>query len=136
MSLPDVLVGSGHMFLHFQNLVAIVDEHPPSLGDIIPGIPEEGELSSPHLFHTGHFDSLGSGEVIDEHSVEPGFIDLLIIGKVGEEVNGFHITVGFFSYYKDTTKKRIHQIFLHFFSTFFSPPQTAIVSGLQISCIP
>ena len=93
MSPSDVLVSAGHMFLHFQNLVIIVDENPPSIVDIVPGIPEERELGGPHLLHPGIIDRLVGGEVVHTHIVQPGFCHLVLIGEVGKKMDNFHITV-------------------------------------------
>lgn len=71
MSPSNVLVSAGHMFLHFQNPVIIVDKDSPSLVDVVPGIPEERELGSPHLLHPGIIDRLVGGEVVHTHIVQP-----------------------------------------------------------------
>lgn len=108
MSLPDVLVSTGHMFLHFQDLFTDMDEYPPSLVNVIPGVPEERELGSSHLLNLGVIDRQVGGEIIHTHIVKPGFRYLVFIGEVGKKVDYFHIH--FISHYKDNGFFWIFQI--------------------------
>ena len=101
MTFSDILISTGHMFLHFQNLFTIVDEDPPTLVNVVPGIPEERELGGSHPLHLGVIDGLIGGEVVNTHSVKPVLIDLFVIGEISKKVDCFHIH--FISHYKDTT---------------------------------
>lgn len=92
VSNPDVLVGTIHMFLYFENFFSIMDIYFIPKSDIIPGIPQKGKLGGFHILHIRVIDCFICGEIIHTHSIQILFADLILIGEVSIKMYFLHIT--------------------------------------------
>ena len=92
VSNPDVLVGTIHMFLYFENFFSIMDIYFIPKSDIIPGIPQKGKLGGFHNLHIRVINCFTCGKVIHTHSIQILFTDLILIGEVSIKMYFLHIT--------------------------------------------